>query len=171
MMDNTIALTHAAIRPARDSDGDGIAALMARIWADYPGTVFDRATELPELDAPASHYRALGGNIWVLCSGAGTVLGSVAVTPGEDKAAGEWELHKLYLDHALRGTGWAARLIGVAEDLARASGGHSLGLWTDTRFVAAHRFYTKMGYQRQPGDRLLQDLSASREYAFVKRLV
>jgi len=163
------AILPLVIRPARDGDGDGIADLIARAWSEYPGTVFDRAAELPELDAPATHFAALGGALWVLSAGDGVIKGSVGIAP-ETGEAGLWELHKMYLDPGLRGSGWAARLLARAEAHAVSAGGCAIQLWTDTRFQAAHRFYEKSGYRRLPGERVLQDLSASHEYAFRKDL-
>ena len=58
-------MNHIQIRFARDSDGDGIAALMQEAFAEYEGFFFDRAAEFPELDAIASYYAARGGVIWV----------------------------------------------------------------------------------------------------------
>lgn len=163
------AILPLVIRPAHDSDGDGIAFLIQRAWSEYPGTVFDRKAELPELDAPATHFAALGGALWVLSTQDGVIQGSVGIAPETD-AAGFWELHKMYLAPDLRGSGWAARLLEQAEAFARKAGGHAVRLWTDTRFHAAHRFYAKHGYRRLPGERVLQDLSASHEYAFHKDL-
>lgn len=163
------AILSLVIRPARDSDGDGIASLIQRAWSEYPGTVFDRKAELPELDAPATHFAALGGALWVLSAEGGTVEGSVGIAPEAD-TAGHWELHKMYLAAGLRGSGWAGRLLAQAEAYVQEAGGHVVQLWTDTRFHAAHRFYAKHGYHRLPGERVLQDLSASHEYAFRKDL-
>lgn len=168
MATNT-AILPLTIRTARDSDGDGIADLIARSWGEYPGTVFDRAVELPELDAPAAHFAALEGMLWVLDGPADRVLGSVGIAPLRD-GTGVWELHKMYLDRGLRGSGWAANLLMRAEEYAVLHGARAILLWTDTRFEAAHRFYARNGYSRLPGERLLQDLSASREYAFRKDL-
>jgi len=164
------AILPLAIRPAHDGDGDGIADLIARAWGEYPGTVFDREAELPELNAPATHFAALGGALWVLGARDGVVRGSVGIAPDETGEVGLWELHKMYLDPGLRGSGWAARLLARAETHVAAAGGRAIGLWTDTRFQAAHRFYQKSGYRRLPGERVLQDLSASHEYAFRKDL-
>lgn len=165
-----IAIDRVQIRPLSDADGDGLARLIARVWAEYPGCVFDRAVEFPELDAPATHFQRAGGAGWVLVQeGAATLLGSVATAP-KAGVPGAWELHKLYLDAELRGTGWAQRLIALAEDFARSRGADAMHLWSDTRFAAAHRFYAKQGYRQMPGDRVLDDLSRSREYAFQKVL-
>jgi RimJ/RimL family protein N-acetyltransferase len=42
--------------------------------------------------------------------------------------------------------------------------------WTDTRFADAHRLYARLGYERQPEMRDLNDLSNSTEFHFIKQL-
>lgn len=59
------ALTLAAIRPGRDADAAAVLALIGRCWADYPGCVLDLEGAERGLLAPASHYRALGGALFV----------------------------------------------------------------------------------------------------------
>jgi putative acetyltransferase len=43
-------------------------------------------------------------------------------------------------------------------------------LWSDTRFLDAHRLYERLGYTRSPHTRELQDLSNSVEFHFLKHL-
>ncbi|MDF2972749.1 MAG: hypothetical protein K0R61_3199 [Microvirga sp.] len=43
-------------------------------------------------------------------------------------------------------------------------------LWSDTRFVTAHRLYTRLGYVQDEGQRQLADISQSVEYRFEKAL-
>jgi putative acetyltransferase len=151
------------LREATDRDGDAVAAVIARCFADYPGIVFDRAAEFPELDAIASHFAAGGGRIWVAELG-GRVVGSFAIAVSDEP--GVMELHKVYLLPELRGRGLARRMLGRALDFAAACGAVEIKLWTDTRFDAGHRFYEANGFVRQPGIRTLNDLSNSREYAY-----
>jgi GNAT superfamily N-acetyltransferase len=81
---------------------------------------------------------------------------------------GAWEICRLYVDKAARGTGLAHRLLDAAEAHAREQGGVRLILWTDTRFEAAHAFYEKRGYVRQGAIRILDDLSKSLEFRYSK---
>ena len=157
------------IRPATDADGDALAALIEAIWLEYPGVVFDRAAELPELDAPATHYAGIGGALWVLEGADGSIAGSVATAPRIAEPGG-WELFKLYLAADLRGSGVARALLDLAESHAATAGATHMTLWTDTRFQAAHRFYSRQGYVQGPGTRALHDLSDTIEYPFCKRL-
>lgn len=54
------------IRKATNRDGDQIAILIDAVFSDYPGCIFDRAGEFPELDAIADDFTAGNGCIWVV---------------------------------------------------------------------------------------------------------
>ncbi|GAB4069425.1 hypothetical protein GCM10028812_32870 [Ancylobacter sonchi] len=155
------------IRPALDSDGDAIAALIAGAFAEYEGCVFDRAAEFPELDAIASHFEARGGIIWVAADGA-AIIGSLAVAPMrvEGVPAGTLEITKVYVARAARRRGVARALMNHAIAFAGAQDAQELRLWTDTRFLDAHRFYESLGFERLPGARALGDLSDTSEYPY-----
>lgn len=155
------------IRPATDADGDAIAALMAAAFAEYEGCVFDRAAEFPELDAIASHFAARGGTIWVADDG-GRVIGSLGLAPMRDDAvpAGTLEITKVYVDRAARRRGIARALMALARTEAEARDAPQLRLWTDTRFVDAHRFYETSGFVRAGAARECHDLSATWEYPY-----
>jgi len=154
------------LREARDSDGPGIGALIAGVYAEYPGIVF-LDEEFPELVAPASFYRARDGRWWVL-EDEGGIFGSIAVA--RDDRLGAYELFKLYLRRDRRGSGAADALLSQALAFARTEGGQTMILWTDTRFLAGHRFYEKNGFVRGAEERTLGDASKSREYIFRRDL-
>ncbi len=61
---------------------------------------------------------------------------------------GAWEICRVYLHPDQHGTGLAQALLDTAERHAIEAGATSLALWTDTRFLRAHRFYEKHGYVR-----------------------
>lgn len=156
------------VRPARDEDGDGVGRLIARCWADYPGSYFDRHGELKGLDTIATDYAAAGGVAWTAVAG-DRIVGSVAVAPAGDGGAA-WEVTKVYVDPRLRRAGLGRRLMAVAEEHAAARGARRVLLWTDTRFAAAHRFYERLGYVADGRTRALHDLSSSVERYYAKRL-
>jgi GNAT superfamily N-acetyltransferase len=160
-----IALTAATIRPGRDTDADGIIALIGACWAEYPGIVLDLDGEAPELRALASHSAARGGALWV-AEDAGSIVATIAAWP--KSADGAWEIARMYLAPATRGTGLAQRLLAAAEGHAKAHGATLLSLHSDTRFERAHRFYEKSGYLREGPVRVLNDLSNSLEFGFFK---
>ncbi|MFH1805981.1 MAG: GNAT family N-acetyltransferase [Pseudomonadota bacterium] len=161
-------MTDVILRPARNADGEGIGALIAAVFADYPGCIYDRAAEFPELDAIADYFTARNGAMWVLERG-GMIAGCLGVTVDQP---GMGELHKVYLDRNLRGQGRAQQLLATAyEWLAHHHPACSdLMLWTDTRFAAGHRFYEKCGFVRSGQQRQLDDLSHSAEYHFTASL-
>jgi GNAT superfamily N-acetyltransferase len=150
------------LRDGLDADAPHFIRLLRDAWAEYSGTVFDLDAEVPELRALASHFTALGGRLWIGEDG----QGMVATRPLREDGA--WEICRLYVDKAARGTGLAHRLLDAAEAHAREGGGQRLILWTDTRFEAAHAFYEKRGYVRQGAIRILDDLSKSLEFRYSK---
>jgi GNAT superfamily N-acetyltransferase len=153
-----------SIRPGRDADAAGIIALIGACWGEYPSIVFDLDAEVPELRALASYYGAQGGTLWV-AEADRCVAGMIAVVPRD---GGAWEICRLYVLAAWRGDGLAHRLLGLAEQQARASGATRLILWSDTRFERAHRFYEKRGYVRSGPIRVLADLSDTLEFGYAK---
>jgi len=153
------------IRPGRDADAAGFIALIGDAWAGYPNCVLDVDGEAPELRALASYFRAAGGALWA-AEADGALVGMVGTRPlGSDEA---WEICRMYVAAAERGTGLAHALLDAAEAHARAAGAARLVLWTDTRFEAAHGFYEKRGYVRQGAIRILDDLSKSLEFRYAK---
>jgi putative acetyltransferase len=151
----------ARIRPARDADADAVIALIARVYAEYPGCILDVDREEPALRAPASSF----DRFWVVEEGP-HVVGCVGCAFGEGVA----ELKKLYLDAGLRGRGLGRDLIALVEETARASGAERIELWSDTRFETAHAVYERCGYRRTGRTRDLHDLSNSTEFHFEKDL-
>jgi GNAT superfamily N-acetyltransferase len=120
---------------------------------------------VPELRALATYVSGKGGRLWAAES-AGRVVGMVATYPlGADRA---WEIGRMYVDRAHRGTGLAGRLLSGAEAHAREQGAQRLVLWTDTRFEPAHRFYEKQSYVRSGSIRVLDDVSKSLEFRYTK---
>jgi len=155
------------LRPGRDEDAEGFIALVGDCWAEYPNCVLDVDGEVPELRALATYFAEAGGALWA-AEVDGRIIGMAATRPlGDDQA---WEICRVYVAKAARGTGLAQRLLTTAESHARDAGAERLVLWTDTRFEAAHRFYEKTGYVRQGSIRILDDVSNSLEFRYTKPL-
>lgn len=153
------------IRPGRDSDAAGFIALINRCWADYPGCVLDLEHEERKLLALASYYAERGGALWVADNGG--VVGMIAVEPA---ALQVWELCKLYVHPDRHGSGLADILLDTATAHAADAGAAQLILWTDTRFIRAHRFYERRAFYREGPARALHDLSSSFEYRYVRQV-
>ncbi|MGH9018732.1 MAG: GNAT family N-acetyltransferase [Acidimicrobiales bacterium] len=155
------------VRPALDTDAPGLMALIGACFAEYEGCVLETEHEMVHLLRPASHYAAAEGCAWVVEAEA-TVVASVACRP----AAGDGgiELQMLYVAAARRRRGLGARLVELVEAEARRRTATFVDLWSDTRFLDAHRLYRSLGYEQLPGQRELDDLSATVEYHFRKPL-
>jgi putative acetyltransferase len=158
-----------SLRPARDADADALIALIGSAYAEYPGCVLDVDGEEPDLRAIASAYARKGGAFWVaIDEAAGALVGSAGWLPSAAADRPGWvELRKLYVARAHRRRGLASVLCGRVEAEARGRGARGVELWSDTRFLDAHRFYAGRGYQQLPGSRQLFDLSQSSELHFI----
>ena len=154
------------IREARDDDDWDLIGLVAGCWSEYPGCVLDVHGEVPELLAVATHYRDLGGAFWVVEDN-GRIVASIGLAPS---GTGVIELRKLYVARAARRRGVGQRLVALVEDEARRGGAVTIEMWSDTRFLDAHRLYERLGYQRGWETRDLHDLSNSTEFSFTKSL-
>ncbi|WP_204239091.1 GNAT family N-acetyltransferase [Microvirga arvi] len=155
------------IRTVVDHDRQDLFGLIAVCYADYPGCFVDPHDDLPDLRAPSRSYAESGGSFWAIEDERGRVCACVAVDFPE---AGTAELHRLYVHPDQRGRGLGSLLVRQAEGHARSKGAGRIVLWSDTRFITAHRLYKRLGYVQAEGQRQLEDISRSAEYRFEKRL-
>lgn len=158
-------------RLARDSDRDALIALIAGVYAEYPGCVLDVQREEPDLLAVASAYARHGGELWVSIEPErGALVGSAGWVPSPAPEYRGWrQVRKVYVAREHRRAGLASSLLERIESAARAAGAPGIELWSDTRFSDAHRFYERRGFTRGAATRELFDLSGSVEYHFEKR--
>jgi GNAT superfamily N-acetyltransferase len=149
------------VEPARAADVPGVIRLIERVFVEY-GFVFVADTEVPDLLAFGHHYHPPRGAFFVIRD-AGRVVGSVGV---ERLAAHRAELHRLYLDTALRGQNLGRALVERVLAWCRLEGIPHLTLWSDTRFDRAHALYARLGFRRT-GERVLAgDPNQTREYRY-----
>ena len=153
------------IRPGRDDDAEGLIQLIGDCFAEYPNCVLEVDGEMPELRAIASWATRLDGRFWVAEDG-GRVSASVGTTPAADRCG--MELRKLYVAARARRGGLGAHLCGLVEEEARRREALFIDLWSDTRFLDAHRLYHRLGYVQTGESRELHDLSDTVEYYFRK---
>ena len=172
-----------AVRPARDDDAAAVTALIAGVYAEYPGCVLDEAGVDSDLATWASHLAAAGGTGWVVTDGDGRVRACVgvaptttppALAPAAPSAPGAtvaWvELKRLYVHAAARQRGLGGALVDRVEQWGRRQGATAVVLWSDDRFDDAHRLYTRHGYVDTGRRRDLHDPSGTTEIEFVRRL-
>ena len=155
------------IREARDDDADQLIALIERCYSEYPGCVLDVDGEVPELRAIATYHARHGGRVWVAES-EGQLLACAGLVATADPNV--MEMKKTYVAREARQVGLGARLCSLVEAEAMSRGASYLELWSDTRFLDAHRLYERRGYERGPRTRELHDKSKSVEYYFRKPL-
>ena len=149
---------------ATRADAAGVIDLIRRVFVEY-GWIWDEASEVPDL-LRWHPYEPPHGAFYVV-RGRDRVVGSVGV---DRSAAGTAELHRLYLDPALRGRGYGDALVETILGWCRDERVPSLDLWSDTRFTHAHRLYLRHGF-RQTGERTLAgDINHTREYHFEREV-
>ncbi len=108
-----------------------------------------------DLKDVCAHYDKLGGAFIVLDDG-GRIRGTHAVLPVENRPE-VFSLHRLYLEASLRGGEWGTRLMHWALDWGRVNGFNRCELWSDTRFVRAHSFFRRFGFERDGRSRDMSD--------------
>jgi len=152
------------IREARDADGKALCALIEPIFAEYEGVLFI-LEEMPELMVIATTFGDAGGTFWV-AERDGELVGCVGWVPHGDGV----ELKKLYVAKTDRERGLGRQLVDRVEEAATKRGAAFVQLWSDSKFLPAHRFYRRRGYVRDGQTRTLEDLSDTIEFHFRKEL-
>jgi len=155
------------IRDARDDDAAGLIELIGTTFAEYPGCVLDVDGEMPQLRAIATWSANEGGRFWTAHRG-GVLIGCGGLAPAHEGPG--VELKHLYVAKSARKMGIGSAFVGMIEDEAQRRGARFIELWSDTRFLDAHRLYEHLGYTRLPDTRELNDLSNSVEFHFEKHL-
>ena len=162
-----------ALRPAEDRDAQDLFGLLTLCFAEYPGCYTDPHDDMPDLVRPGhwpertKNGQRLGGEFLVLEDVTGRVCACVAV---DFPAPGIAELHRLYVRPDCRRMGIAEALVRRIERIAEAGKAGRVILWSDTRFIGAHRLYARLGYVQGRERRPLGDISNSEEFDFTKKL-
>ena len=151
------------LRPTVRADIPKIQNLVDTIYRDY-GAWLDLDDEPHWID-PGTYFHERGGEFWVLMRG-DALVATVAVKLSNGSTA---ELKCLYVHRSLRRLGWATKLVRLAEGFARNVGRTKMVLWSDVRFVEAHRLYEKLGYRRT-GFRELLDSQDTKEHGYEREL-
>ena len=131
------------IAPFSSRFADGIRDLIVPIQQAEFGIPITYADQ-PDLVDIAGFYQKGAGQFWVALED-DHVVGTIALL---DIGAGEGALRKMFVASAYRGAqhGTAATLLATLLGHARKNGLHTLYLGTTDKFLAAHRFYEKHGF-------------------------
>jgi putative acetyltransferase len=151
------------LRTATANDTAGILKLIAEVYAEY-GLVLDTDNDEPHLLHVTDFFRSRDGDFWVVDDD-NLTRATVGVFLTEAAA----ELKTLYVHPSLRRQGWGRRLVELVMDYSRHAGKRKIQLWSDTRFINAHRLYKQMGFT-ECGMRQIHDSNMSEEYGFEKQL-
>lgn len=161
------------IRAATNDDRTGIIALIDGCYREYGEVMYTEGADADLLDVEAAYARR-GGAFVVLVDDddeedrdaadrddegepdGGAVFGTHAVLPLPD-SDGACTFRRLYLHASLRGGEWGRRLMAWALTEARARGFARVEFWSDTRFERAHRFFERLGFQRDGRVREMHD--------------
>lgn len=134
----------AAIRRFVPADQDGVAALIVSIQNEEFGIAIT-AEDQPDLHEIPDFYQRDAGDFWIAQAPGGGIVGTIGLRDIGDGAAA---LRKMFVHPDYRGAGGLARaLLDTLLDHARARGLSRIYLGTSDRFLAAHRFYARNGFQ------------------------
>lgn len=178
-----LAMKPLHLRPVRDTDAAALTSLIGDAYDEFDCGPLDPDGFDADLALPASRAIERHRRWWVIESilpPAGmAVVASVAHgqlhAPAPDLRsggveianAGAVELHRLYLDPSVRGTGLGQLLLGGVAEEARRLGAAHLVAWSDTRLVRAHARYLAAGFRMAARTRRLDDPAGSVEACFV----
>lgn len=180
------------IRPATQADAEAAAAVVHAVFDEY-GFTWEAEGYHQDLYQLERHYLARGHRFWVAVLGeketgtengtvVGTVVGTVALErfpdplPGAPGTAGIWEgqqrvgasdgsLDRLYVHPRARRLGIGRGLVQCLVQEAQRLGLSRIEIWSDKRYLEAHRLYAQVGAQ-QVGERICNDPDQSPEWGF-----
>ena len=132
------------LRHATIEDRDGIVALINSVLGEYGDRLVLETLDCDLLDIEG-YYFARGGAFVVLDEN-GRIRGTHAAVPKIGQP-GICEFKRLYLEASWRGGVWGTRLMQWSIDWAQSQGMRRIEFWSDTRFVRAHRFFARFGFQ------------------------
>lgn len=165
------------MRGAVAEDSPAIAGVVKAVYEEY-GFPWDAGGCQADLYDIGAHYLDLGHGVWVACQDehiAGVVAlkvfdpvpgvtGDNAEVGGRVRLAGsDASLGRLYVHRDARRHGAGTALVETALSHARAVGRRAVEIWSDKRFVEAHRLYVRFG-ARTVGERLIYDPDPCEEW-------
>jgi GNAT superfamily N-acetyltransferase len=172
-----------SIRLASNADVDAVVDVIRSVYDEY-NFAWDPAgyhADLYDLDA---YYHAIGDTFYV-AELDGQVIGTVAIErfdpiPGElgglieingyVRVQGcDCSLERLYVHANARRVGAGHAMTRFIVDIAKAEGRTAMELWSDKKFVDAHRLYQRFG-AKVVGERICDDPDESPEWGLMIEL-
>jgi len=168
------------IRAAGNEDRLGVIEVIRTVFDEYRFTWEEEGyhADLYDLD---SHYASLGHTFFV-AEVSGRVVGTIALERfnkieggagdltllnGFVRAVGcDCALERLYVHPEARKVGVGHALVQKVVAIAKSEGRTAMELWSDKRFVDAHRLYGRFG-AKVVGDRICHDPDQSPEWGLV----
>jgi putative acetyltransferase len=144
------------LRRAVAADSAAARAVVKAVFEEYGFTWEEHGYHADLQDVEASFAA------FFIVESDGRVVGTAGLTD-----AGS--LERLYVLPQARGSGAGSMLLGAVADEARRRGHTQLEIWSDKRFVDAHRLYERRG-ARVVGDRVADDPDASDEWGLLLEL-
>ena len=141
------------IRPFESRDAAGVANLIVGIQrGEYEIAI--TAADQPDLSSIPDFYQTGAGNFWVAVAD-DEIVGTLGL---RDIGDGDVALRKMFVAPDFRGAPHrvAQHLLSTALTWATANGTRNIFLGTTSRFLAAHRFYEKNGFELVPRESLPQ---------------
>ncbi len=156
------------LRPAIAADCASVIALVDGVYREYGDKVHLEDADF-DLTCIHEYYANLGGECVVLTDGV-RIVGLHGVVPLVERP-GVCTFRRLYLDSSLRGGGWGEKLMLWAIETAQRLGFRRVEFWSDTRFLRAHCFFARLGFQRDGRQRTMTDSWEDyHEYFFYREL-
>lgn len=165
------------IRLATGSDEAEVQAVVKAVYDEYGFTWDPEDYHADLFDLEEAYFRP-GHAFWVALAD-GRVVGTAALChhatipgpaarvvsfEGQNRIAGtDCSLERLYVLAEARGRGIGRNLADVVIAHARSAGRRAMEIWSDKRFVEAHRLYRKLG-ATVVGDRVCHDPDRSPEW-------
>jgi N-acetylglutamate synthase-like GNAT family acetyltransferase len=143
MRESPVEFMNIRIVPFSDEFTPGVKDLIVPIQRDEFGIeiTYDDQPDLHDIPA---FYRKGCGDFWIAVHD-DEVVGSIALV---DIGSGQAALRKMFVKETFRGGehGVAKRLLETLVEHAHRKGVRDIFLGTTSKFLAAHRFYKKMGF-------------------------
>ena len=165
------------VRPATPDDAPGAVATVKAVYEEY-GFTWEAEGYHADLYNLGEHYLARGHRFAVAETPQGILgtvaleffpplpggLGQLAEVNGKLRIGGcDCALNRLYVHPDARRFGMGRALTAYVVEAARVEGRRAMEIWSDKRFLAAHKLYAGFGV-KQAGERILDDPDVSPEW-------